>query len=99
MINKFYSIILLAILFTSFTESVFSQRCPPGSVLVRGHRTKRGKFVKPHCRTRPNKTKRDNWSTKGNRNPVTKKRERSYGKEIIKYGTNNLSRLQHIRFR
>jgi hypothetical protein len=73
--KKFYSIILLAILFTASVEPIFSQiRCPRGSVSVRGHRTKKGRIVKPHCRTRRDGNKRNNWSTKGNRNPVTRKR-------------------------
>ena len=41
---------------------------------VRGHVTKKGKYVKPHRATNPNKTKRDNYSTKGNRNPATGKK-------------------------
>lgn len=72
--KKIYSIVVLSVLFMVFAAPVFSQRCPPGSVLVRGHRTKTGKSVKPHCRTRRDGNKRNNWSTKGNRNPVTKKR-------------------------
>ena len=41
---------------------------------VRGHTTKSGKYVAPHHRTNPNKTQRDNYSTKGNTNPYTGKR-------------------------
>lgn len=72
--KKAFSFIILMILIGGCAELAFAQKCPPGSVRVRGRYTRKGKYVKPHCRTRPNKSKRDNWSTKGNRNPVTKKR-------------------------
>jgi len=38
---------------------------------VRGHTTKNGTYVAPHYQTNPNGTKSDNWSTKGNVNPIT----------------------------
>jgi hypothetical protein len=41
---------------------------------VRPHVTKKGTYVKPHARTAPNKTRVDNWSSKGNVNPTTGKR-------------------------
>lgn len=44
-----------------------------GSVTVRGYTTRQGTPVPTHQRTAPNKTKRDNWSTKGNTNPYTGK--------------------------
>jgi len=40
---------------------------------VRGYVKKSGKYVAPHQRTKPNKTKSDNWSNKGNVNPYTGK--------------------------
>ncbi|PHX98353.1 MAG: hypothetical protein CK529_13450 [Rhodospirillaceae bacterium] len=40
---------------------------------VRSHVTKKGTYVAPHGQTNPNATKKDNWSTKGNVNPVTGK--------------------------
>lgn len=43
-------------------------------VLVNGYYTKSGKWVAPYYRTLPNKTKDDNWSTKGNINPFTNKK-------------------------
>jgi hypothetical protein len=43
------------------------------SVRVRGAITKRGKYVAPHSRSTPNKSKLDNYSTKGNANPFTGK--------------------------
>jgi hypothetical protein len=38
---------------------------------VRSYTTKHGKYVAPHYQTNPNGTKGDNWSTKGNVNPIT----------------------------
>ena len=43
-------------------------------VHVRGTVTRRGQYRQPHYRTPPNHTQRDNWSAKGNVNPVTGKR-------------------------
>ena len=43
------------------------------TVNVRGSTTKSGQYRSPHQRTSPNKTKFDNWSTKGNANPNTGK--------------------------
>jgi hypothetical protein len=42
-------------------------------VKVKGYTKKNGTYVAPHVRTSPNKTKMDNYSTKGNVNPVTGK--------------------------
>lgn len=50
--------------------SVFAQ----GTTHVRGTTRKNGTYVAPHERTKPNKTKLDNWSTKGNVNPRTGRR-------------------------
>jgi hypothetical protein len=44
-----------------------------GRTHVKGHMKKNGTYVAPHDRTAPNKTKTDNWSTKGNVNPETGK--------------------------
>lgn len=41
---------------------------------VSGHITKTGKVVKPFYRTVPDKTKSNNFSTKGNINPFTGKK-------------------------
>lgn len=40
---------------------------------VRGHVTKNGTYVAPSRATNPNKTRRDNYSHKGNVNPHTGK--------------------------
>lgn len=44
-----------------------------GPVHVKGHTRKDGTYVAPHYRSKPNGTKTDNWSTKGNVNPYTGK--------------------------
>ena len=41
---------------------------------VRGYTKRDGTYVESHRRTSPNKTERDNWSTKGNTNPDTGKK-------------------------
>ena len=40
---------------------------------VRGYTKKNGTYVQPHMRTNPNKTRMDNYSTRGNVNPYTGK--------------------------
>jgi hypothetical protein len=40
---------------------------------VAGHTTKRGTYVQPHRQTNPDRTRANNWSTKGNVNPYTGK--------------------------
>ena len=40
---------------------------------VRGYTTKRGTYVAPHRQTNPDRTQRNNYSTKGNVNPWTGK--------------------------
>lgn len=55
------------------TRTTHSRRTPSASIHVRGYTKKSGKIVSPHRRTNPNRTKRDNWSTKGNVNPYTGK--------------------------
>ena len=44
-----------------------------GRVRVGGYTKKDGTYVAPHYRTAPNKTQRDNYSSKGNYNPNTGK--------------------------
>lgn len=44
------------------------------SVGVRGHFRSNGSYVQPHYRTSPNRSRFDNWSTKGNFNPYTGKK-------------------------
>lgn len=42
---------------------------------VKGYyKPKTGTYVQPHYRSSPNRTRIDNWSTKGNYNPFTAKK-------------------------
>lgn len=41
---------------------------------VKGYTTKKGTYVAPHYKQSPNKSKFDNFSTKGNYNPYTGKK-------------------------
>ncbi len=51
-----------------------ASRAHTGSPMsVRGHVTKRGSYVQPHKRSAPDKSKSNNYSTKGNVNPYTGK--------------------------
>ncbi|MDD5451103.1 MAG: hypothetical protein PHT49_04340 [Desulfovibrionales bacterium] len=45
-----------------------------GSTHVRGYTKKRGTYVAPHRKTAPDKSKINNWSSKGNINPYTGKK-------------------------
>ncbi len=46
-----------------------------GQTRVHGSINRRtGSYTQPHVRTSPNRTKADNWSTKGNVNPYTGKK-------------------------
>jgi hypothetical protein len=45
------------------------------SVKIRGYyKRSTGRYIMPHYRTSPNRSKWDNWSTKGNINPYTGRR-------------------------
>lgn len=44
------------------------------TVKVKGSYTKKGTYKQSHYRTSSNKSKADNWSTKGNTNPYTGKK-------------------------
>lgn len=53
---------------------ITTDACAKGSTSVKGYTKKSGTYVAPHHRTTPNKTKSDNYSTKGNTNPYTGKK-------------------------
>ena len=53
------------------TAQEFYKAQSSSDVYVRGYTRKNGTYVKPHYRSRPNSSIRDNWSTKGNTNPYT----------------------------
>ncbi len=63
-------IILVAVIALIFASTAFAKG---KAVRVKGGVTKSGTYRSPHYRTSPNKTKIDNWSTKGNINPYTGK--------------------------
>jgi len=52
-----------------------------GNHRVKGYINKHGVYVESHRKTNPNKTQRDNWSTKGHINPSNGK---SVKKELRK---------------
>lgn len=62
------SYLILALLFS------FSSIALAKTVHIKGGVTKTGVYRPPHFKTSPNKTKIDNWSTKGNTNPFTGKK-------------------------
>ena len=64
-LTAFFSIPLIVLLLTSLALAK--------SVKVKGSVSKKGTYRSPYYRTSPNKTKIDNWSTKGNVNPYTGK--------------------------
>jgi hypothetical protein len=61
---KIFVITIVLITFSIPTSEAKSTR-------VKSSITKTGTYRSPHLRTSPNKTKIDNWSTKGNVNPFT----------------------------
>ena len=69
-ISIFVDIILV---FTFLTTDTFAKGESYGNTRVRGHIRKNGSVVTPHMRTKPDKSKFNNWNTKGNINPYTGK--------------------------
>ena len=62
--------LLLLVTLLGITESLEA-----GQTRVRNSVNRRtGSYTQPHVRTSPNRTKADNWSTKGNVNPYTGKK-------------------------
>lgn len=66
MLNK---LLTLTLTFALAALPVLAQK----RVTVKPHKTKSGTVVQEHQRTAPNKTQKDNWSTKGKINPNTGK--------------------------
>ncbi len=60
---------VIALIALAIPASLFAA----GSHAVRGHVTKSGTYVAPTRATNPNKTQRDNYSSKPNVNPYTGK--------------------------
>ncbi len=61
--------LILPMLILAIATTGLAQR----STRVRGGVTKQGTYREPHMRTTPNKSRLDNYSTKGNTNPYTGK--------------------------
>lgn len=87
--NRFLSKVLVLIAATALTlplaaegksssgkssKSASGTGSKSSSTQVRGHVTKKGQYVAPHKRSTPDKSKANNWSTKGNTNPSTGKK-------------------------
>jgi hypothetical protein len=68
---RFRTLIIL-ILFLIVTSVTYAQS--KKTVYVKSYTKKNGTHVTAHKRSSPNKTKSDNWSSKGNTNPYTGKR-------------------------
>jgi hypothetical protein len=65
-------LIFSLLLFCFWTTIAFAQT-NPNHVKVNGYYRNDGTYVQPHYRTAPNSTNRDNFSTKPNYNPYTRK--------------------------
>ena len=65
---------LIAFSLASAPCLIITDASAKGSTSVKGYTQKSGTYVAPHQRTAPNKTKSDNYSTKGNTNPYTGKK-------------------------
>lgn len=63
---------LLTMLFGSFAYAK-GRKSSGGSTHVKGYTKKNGTYVAPHNRTKPDKSKSNNWSSEGNTNPYTGK--------------------------
>lgn len=73
--NKFKKAIVSFLVFVFIASSALFM-VPSGAeaaVRVRGYYKKSGTYVAPSYRSTPNKTKLDNYSTKGNYNPYSGK--------------------------
>ncbi|MGB9763146.1 MAG: hypothetical protein ACPLW7_03940 [Minisyncoccia bacterium] len=70
--KKIFVTIFVLLMLLSFC---FSNVVEARTIRVRGYyKRNTGSYVMPHYRTSPNRTKWDNWSTKGNINPFTGKK-------------------------
>lgn len=64
-----FSALVLVTLMLALVSSVHA-----GTTKVKGYTKKDGTYVAPHSRTTPDKSKQNNYSTKGNMNPHTGKK-------------------------
>ena len=66
--------LLISLLLGVFVFSILTPTGVEAASRVRGYIKKNGTYVAPHYRSSPNKSKFDNFSTKGNYNPYTGKK-------------------------
>lgn len=67
-------IIILSVLGLLFFGFFGFTNSSDAATRVRGYTTKRGTYVMPHYKSTRNSTRFDNYSTKGNYNPYTRKK-------------------------
>lgn len=63
--------LLISLLLGIFAFSILTPTSVEAASRVKGYIKKNGTYVQPHYRSSPNRSKLDNWSTKGNYNPYT----------------------------
>ncbi|MBI4035731.1 hypothetical protein HY383_02190 [Candidatus Daviesbacteria bacterium] len=66
--------LLISLLLGVFVFSILIPTGVEAASRVKGYTKKNGTYVAPHYKTPPNKSKFDNFSTKGNINPYTGKK-------------------------
>lgn len=67
-------ILSLIILFSVTSFALVNVESVDAAQRVKGYTKKNGTYVAPHYKSSPNKSKFDNYSTKGNINPFTGKK-------------------------
>ncbi|SET61592.1 hypothetical protein SAMN03159358_2194 [Paenibacillus sp. NFR01] len=68
MFQKIALLMLIVVMSLSFMGSASAK------VYVHGYTKKNGTHVAPHYRSNPDHSFKNNWSTKGNTNPITGKK-------------------------
>lgn len=63
--------LLISLLLGIFVFSILTPTSVEAASRVKGYTKKNGTYVQPHYRSSPNRSKLDNWSTRGNYNPYT----------------------------
>lgn len=63
--------LLISLLLGIFALAILAPTGVEAASRVKGYTKKNGTYVQPHYRSSPNRSKLDNWSTRGNYNPYT----------------------------
>ncbi|CAG1064501.1 hypothetical protein BAC1_00058 [uncultured bacterium] len=71
---RLFILILFALLILAAPVDAARKSSYSTPKLQKGYAKKSGGYVAPHYKTTPNRTQRDNYSTKGNTNPYTGKK-------------------------